>query len=215
MASDTEEARAYVRRAMEAGRPAEEIRAALAGAGWSEPQVARALDAWMPDPVGPPVPRPRLQISARDAFLYLTAFSALYIAAWHFGALLFDLIEIVVPDPADRPPTARGRADSIRFSIASLIVAFPVLLGLSAKLNREIRADPVKRDLAIRQWLGYLTVFGAAIVLIGATISVIYALLRGELTAQFVLKVATVAAIAAMIFAYFRTHLRAAPDNAE
>ncbi|HUF57511.1 MAG TPA: DUF5671 domain-containing protein [Thermohalobaculum sp.] len=209
MASDSEEARAYVHRALAAGRPAEAIRRDLAAAGWSEPQVDRALEAWTPGLDGLPVPRPRLQLSARDALLYLTLFAALYISAWHFGALLFDLIELAYPDPADRPQD--WRADSIRFSTAALIVAFPVFLALTVKLDREVARDPVRRDSAVRQWLGHLTMFLAVIVLIGATISVIYGLLRGDLTAHFLLKAATVGAIAAAIFGWFRMQLRPAP----
>ena len=207
--SDSEEARAYVHRALEVGRPPEAIRADLAAAGWSEPQIGRALEAWEPGPDGLAVPRPRLQLSARDAFLYLTLFAALYISAWHFGALMFDLIELALPDPADRPQ--EWRADSVRFSVASLIVAFPVFLALTVKLGREVARDPVRRDSAVRQWLGHLTMFLAVIVLIGATISVIYGLLRGDLTAHFVLKVATVAGIAAAVFGWFRMQLRPVP----
>ena len=213
MASDGEEARGYVLRALEAGQSREAIHEALAEAGWSEPQIARALDAWKPGPGGIAVPRPRLQLSARDAFVYLTLFAALYISAWHFGSLVFDLIEIALPDPADRPGVRDWRADSIRFSAAALIVAFPLFLGLTARMNREIAADPVRRDSPVRQWLGHLTMFGAAIVLIGATISVIYGLLRGELTLHFVLKVATVALIAAAIFGYFRVQLHPARNG--
>lgn len=209
MASDTEELRIYVRRALEAGQDRRSIHRTLSGAGWAEPQIARAIDAWVEGPGAVPVPRPRMQVSARDAFLYLTMFAALYISAWHFGALIFDLIELVLPDPADRPGSDRWRADSIRFSIAALLVAFPVFLALTAKLNRELAADPVRRESPVRQWLGHVTMFIAAVVLIGAAISVIYNLLRGDLTLHFVLKVATVAAIAAAVFGYFRAELRA------
>lgn len=204
----SEEARAYVHRALAAGRSPEAIRRALAEAGWSEAQIARALDAWAPGEDGLPVPRPPGQISARDAFLHLVLFAALYASAWQLGSLAFDLIELVLPDPAERPGAQLWRYDSIRFSVASLVVAFPLFLWMTVKIDREIAADPVRRESPVRQWLGYLTLFGAILVLTGSAISLVYGLLRGELTVQFLLKVLTVAGIAAAIFAWFRIQLQ-------
>src|SRR5690625_1649109 len=103
MASQTDELRAHVRRALEAGQKRDEIRANLAAAGWGETQIRRALDAWADSPGPLAVPRPRAELSAREAFLYLVMFAALYLTAWYLGALLFELIEIAVPDPVEGP----------------------------------------------------------------------------------------------------------------
>lgn len=210
MIGQTEELRDYVRRAIEAGRTRAEIRDSLAAAGWDEPQIARALDAWAELPGAVAVPRPRAQLSARDAFLYLTLFAALYLTAWHLGALVFDLIEIAVPDPLE----SRGwnwRGDSIRWSIAALLVGAPLYTWLTLKMEREMQADPVRRQSPVRQWLGHMTMFVAALIVIGAMVTTIYSLLDGELTLRFVLKVLTVAGIAAAIFGYYRAELRTGP----
>jgi hypothetical protein len=54
----------------------------------------------------------------------------------------FSLIELALPDPAERSGLQEWRHQSIRFSVAALIVAFPIFLAMSAKLDCEITADP-------------------------------------------------------------------------
>lgn len=208
MASEMEELRGYVRRAIEAGQARPEIRASLVAAGWGEAQIARALDAWAEVPGPMAVPRPRLHLSARDAFLHLTLFAALCLTAWYLGALVFDLIEIAVPDPVEQNASQSWRGASIRWSIAALVVGAPLFLWLTRKLGREMAADPLRRHSPVRQWLGHMTLFIAALFVIGALVSTIYSLLAGELTPRFVLKVLTVAGIAAAVFGYYRADLR-------
>lgn len=211
MPSQSEELRAYVRRAIEAGRTRAEIRDSLAAAGWEEAQIARALDAWAEVPGPLAVPRPHAQLSAREAFRYLLMFAALYLTAWHLGVLLFNLIEIAIPDPLDRDWRWLGRGDSIRWSVAALLVAAPLYTWLTLRTEHEMAADPVRRQSPVRQWLGHLTLFVAALIVIGALVTTIYNLLDGELTLRFALKVLTVAGIAGVIFGYYRAELRPEP----
>lgn len=211
MASQTDELRAHVRRALEAGQKRDEIRANLAAAGWGETQIRRALDAWADSPGPLPVPRPRAELSAREAFLYLVMFAALYLTAWYLGALLFELIEIAVPDPLEGRWRAESRGSSIRWSIASLVVGAPLYIGLAIKLAREMEADPVRRQSPVRQWLGHITLFIAALIVIGSLVTVIYSLLDGALTLRFALKTLVVAGIAGLIFGYYRADLGSDP----
>lgn len=211
MTSQSDELRAYVRRAIETGRTRDEIRASLADAGWDEARIARALEAWADVPGALAVPRPRAELTAREAFLYLVLFAALYLTAWHLGALLFELIEIAVSDPLDPDWRWRGHGASIRWSVATLIVSAPLYAWLTVRMAREIAADPVRRHSPVRQWLGHMTMFLAALVVIGALVSVIYNLLDGALTLRFALKVLTVAGIAAAVFGYYRAELRTEP----
>lgn len=154
-----------------------------------------------------PVPRPRPSLTARNSFLYLTLFTALYISAYNLGSLLFQLINTAFPDPA--APTNQAVADAMRWSIASLIVAVPVFLYLSRLTSREARLDPAERVSWNRRWLTYLTLFVAAAVVIGDVITLIYSGLGGELTVRFVLKGLTVGAIAGGIFGYYLWDIKA------
>jgi hypothetical protein len=153
------------------------------------------------------VPRPRPYLDAREAFLYLVLFSTLYVSAYHLGSLLFEIINTAFPDPANAIPAPYAR-QSMRWSISSLIVAFPVFVYMSWLVGRDIAADPNKRHSKVRRGLTYLTLFVASSVLIGDVISLIYNLLGGELTTRFVLKVLVVAFIAGTVFWYYLSDLR-------
>ena len=135
-----------------------------------------------------PVPRPRISLSAREAFLYLLQFSTLYTVAYNLGRLLFQFVNRALPDAADGPYQFTGAA--IRWSVSALIVAFPVFMFVSSVNARAVRANPAIRGSAVRRWLTYVTLFGAACTLIGDVMSLVYSALGGELTTRFVLKVA-------------------------
>ncbi|MGY0561064.1 DUF5671 domain-containing protein [Luteimonas sp. A277] len=208
MAVATQELELFVREALARGASKEEVAAALDAAGWDRVQVDSALGAWADVPFAVPVPRPRPYLSAREVFLYLLMFATLYLSAWHVGSLLFDLINLALPDAADGE-SARGRLDSsMRWSIAGVVIAFPVFVAVARGLARELADSPVRRLSAVRRWLTYLTLFFAASVLIGDMIVLVYNLLGGGLSARFLLKVLVVAVIAGTVFGWYLQDLR-------
>ena len=200
----------FVRDALGRGATRADIDAVLRRAGWDAAQVAAALDSFAAEPFIVPVPRPRVSLSARDAFLYLVLFSTLYLSAVNFGSLVFDLINRAFPDPVlDGPGTYRASGDGMRWAIATLIVSFPVFLFVSRVTGREVAHDPRKRESAVRRWLTYLTLFVAASVLIGDVIVRVYNALGGDMTMRFVLKVLAAGLIAGLIFGHYLRDLRA------
>ena len=202
-----DELAAFVREALLRGVPRAQVEQALSAAGWRPDQVRRALSAYADVAFPVPVPRPRPYLSARDAFFYLLLFTALWISAWNLGALLFAFIDRAWPDPAMRDSGARFR-DTIRWSTANLLVAFPLFAVLSVALQRAVRRDPTRRASRVRRWLTYLTLFVGAGVLIGDVIALVHRLLSGELTTRFLLKVLVVAVIAGTAFGYYLWDLR-------
>lgn len=195
----------FVRAALEQGRSRDEIRGALAEAGWSDSEIDRALDAWSEARFTPPVPRPQPYVSAAEAFLYGLMFIALAVSAWQLTTLLFELVDRFVPDPGDV-----GRAYSaptMRWAISFLVVFFPVFLILNARAVRAAERDPGRRRSAVRKWFAYVTLFLAAMGLIGDLVAVIYAFLSGELTLRFGLKALSVAAVAGAVLVYFRAEM--------
>jgi hypothetical protein len=208
MAIATRDLELFVRDALASGQSRPAIEAALQRAGWPAEQVRDALDAYA-DVVFPvPVPRPRPYLSAREAFLYLVLFATLYVSAYHLGSLLFDLINRALPDPADAAYQFIQVGASMRWSVASLVVAFPVFLFVARHLGKDLARNPVKRLSAVRRWLTYLTLFLAAGIVVGDLIAAVYNLLGGELTLRFVLKVLVVGVIAGTVFAYYLWDLR-------
>ena len=208
MAIATRDLELFVREALAVGQARPAIEAALAQAGWPPEQVGDALDAYADVAFPVPVPKPRPYLSAREAFLYLVLFATLYISAYHLGSLLFDLLNRALPDPADARYGFAGAASSMRWSVASLLVAFPVFLFVARLLGRELARNPVKRLSAVRRWLTYITLFLAAGIVVGDLIAAVYNVLGGELTLRFALKVLVVGAIAGTVFAYYLLDLR-------
>jgi uncharacterized protein DUF5671 len=196
----------FVESSLRAGQPRDAVRAALEQAGWSKDQIADALAHFADVAFAVPVPRPRAQLSARDAFWYLLMFGALYWSAFYLADLLFGFINRAYPDPANSSfyrNTAEYVESGIRWATAALIVAFPVFIFAALKIGKEVAADPTRRNSAIRKWLTYLTLLVAASAIVGDGVTLVYNLLSGELTTRFILKVIVVAVIAAAVFGYY------------
>jgi len=197
---------AFVKESLTRGGRRAEVEQVLLRAGWPADQVKQALNHFADVEFSIPVPRPVPSVSAREAFMYVVMFVTLILSAYNLCDLLFELINRAFPDPADR--MAEWTIQSIRWSLSSLIVAFPVSLYVAWLLARSMRRDPTKRASRVRRQLTYVTLFIASCVLIGDFTYVIYSFLGGELTVRFVLKALTVAIIAGTAFSYYLWDLR-------
>ncbi|KGJ05365.1 hypothetical protein SAMN04487972_10673 [Paracoccus halophilus] len=195
----------FVRDALVRGADRDQIARALADAGWSGHEIDEALHGWETVPGLPPVPRPRAYASFREAVLYGLLFLSLAIIAWRICDLGMELIDRLIPDPAD---IRTYRADgSIRWPVASLIVFTPLFVWLSRKAQGQMRDDAGQRRSLVRKWFASVTLLLALLVLLGDGVTVIFTLLNGELTARFAAKAVLVAAVAALVFGYCRDAL--------
>ncbi|MCP3981454.1 MAG: hypothetical protein GY716_19315 [bacterium] len=219
----------FVDHARDKGMDHATIRQLLTSAGWNEKDVAevictRDLDLAIPQPTktGPapmrsarrsPSPWPR---RAREAFLHLLTFGALFTWAGNVIFLFFSCINFALPDPAWRisQSVTDETVSAMRGALASLIVAFPLFLILWHFLLREVHRDPDKAKGAIRRWLLYLTLFVGAITLAGDVMTLIYFLLEGQLTLRLVLKAAVLFLIAGSLVLYLAFTLRSETDTA-
>lgn len=210
-----EELQSFVKEALTRGQSREAIEKALLNAGWKQDQVQGALASYAVVDFQIPVPRPRPYLSAREAFIYLVLFTTLYLTTFNLGRLIFQFANLAFPDPAAVHDAAQTARDAIRFSVASLVIAFPIFLYMSVLVSRSIRRDPSKRASKVRKWLTYMTLFVAAGIIIGDLTALVYNFLGGELSLRFALKVVTVAAIAGGIFGYYLWDLRQEEREAE
>ena len=207
---------AFVKRGLEQGLERGRMERALLEAGWPPNQVRKALAAYVDVDFPIPVPRPLPSATTRDAFMYIVVLGTMVLCAYQFGALLFEIINRVVPDPMDarRYGFADGNVQ-MRWSISTLIVAFPVFVVMLRLVNRAARLDPTKRASRIRRRLTYILLFVASCVLIGDVTTLVYFFLGGEVTLRFFLKVLTVGAIAGAVFLHYLWDLRAAEEEPE
>ena len=156
------------------------------------------------------IPIPKLKTSPRDFFLHLLSIVMLYASAIAFITLLFQYINLLIPDIIqDSSYWAIGSIKDLgRGALATLIVVFPVYIWVSWFLNKDYTNNPEKRDLRIRKWLLYFTLFAAAIVIVVDFVTLIRSFLEGELSIRFLLKVLTVGFVAGSIFGYYLTDIK-------
>ena len=197
---------AFVQDGLRAGHSPETLRRALLAEGWSEPEVAAALANWADHGLGLPVPRPRTLVVGHDAVLYGLMFVALLVMIWNLVDLGFSLIEVWLPDPL-HDMTGHWSNTSMRWSIATLIVALPLFLWLNMRASRAVVVDPGQRRAPLRRRFGALTLFLAALSLLGAAVAVVYAGLTGVVTAQFLAKTGLVVTVACLTIGWFRDYL--------
>lgn len=150
-------------------------------------------------------------MSPKDFFLYLGVTVTLYWSVGSFLSLLFEYINTLFPSELEffHDPFS----PAIRFAIASLIVVFPIYLLLSRLINKDIQITPEKKDLPVRKWLIFLTLFIAGIAVIVDLITLINTFLGGDLTTRFVLKVLVVFVVIGSAFMYYLNDLRGTIRN--
>ena len=175
----------------------------LRGRGWPEEDVYRALADHYESRSGIQVPIYKRSGSAKDAFLYLLNFSTLATWTIGLGSVMFTLIDRWIKDPLSPINYYASGYYQMAGSLACVIVAFPVYLLVMRYIIRELEIHPEKLESAVRKWLTYIALLIAAGVVFGDLITFLTYLLRGELTARFVAKVAVVFVIAGGVFWYY------------
>lgn len=138
--------------------------------------------------------------TARDAFLYLLMTVTLYISVISFLMLIFSYIDFLLPDSLNFYRNAA--VSTVVGASSSLIVAFPLYFWIASIIRKELVADPERQEMGIRKWLIYLTLFVAAVVMIGFLIGLISSFYSGSLTLSFALKVLSILIVAGLVFKY-------------
>ncbi|MEK9135310.1 MAG: DUF5671 domain-containing protein [Patescibacteria group bacterium] len=147
--------------------------------------------------------------SAKEVFLHLLAIFTLYGSATSFLVLLFQYINFLVPDILSyEVGYARPFLGPLRFGLSTLIVVYPVFIAVSWFLNKSYLQNAANRELRLRKWLIYFTLFVAAIVMIGDLVTTVNTFLSGGLTSRFILKAFSVLLIAGLIFGYYLYDVR-------
>ena len=146
--------------------------------------------------------------SARDFFLHLGAIVALYAVVISFLNLTFKIISKSFPEIASNI-YAWGGGSEISMPVATIIIVFPIFIILSYFVHKIYIQNPIKKELGIRKWLTYITLFVAGIILAGDLITVLYKFLDGQdLTSAFLLKALVVLLVAGAVFGFYLQDIR-------
>jgi hypothetical protein len=149
---------------------------------------------------------PQAKVTPKDFFLWLGAMAALYTSVFSIITLYFAYIDKLFPDALDY--YSDPYSGTIRFAIASLVVLFPALLFLMRLIRTDIARDTNKKDLWVRRWALYLTLFIAGVTIVVDLIALINSFLGGDITTRFTLKVAVILLVMALGFWYFLHELK-------
>ncbi len=144
--------------------------------------------------------------TAKDFFLYLAVFVGLYASTISFQTLAFSIIEKIFP------LSNEYYADpdmAIRNTVAVLIIFLPAFIYVSKIVNKDLKNNPDKKEIWIRRWLIYFTLFVAGIaVAVDLVILIQRFLSADDMTLRFILKVILVLITTASIFRYYLYDLK-------
>ncbi|MEW6610952.1 MAG: DUF5671 domain-containing protein [Patescibacteria group bacterium] len=146
-----------------------------------------------------------LKATPRDVFLHLLSIGTLYASAVCLIALLFQYVNYFFPDPLQYYESV---FQVLRRTIATVIVVFPVYVATAWYFQKESLKDPGRRDIKIRKWFVYLTLFISAVTVIVDLVILVHRFLGGELTPRFGLKILAVLLVATGLFWYYLWDLK-------
>lgn len=143
-----------------------------------------------------------------DVFVYLGIGISLVVSVTNLLQVIFAAIDRKFFDTLAYGTYVDMTYSDVRFAIASLIVMFPIYVGLSWYVARDIQKYLFKQDILVRKVLIYCTLFVTVLSLIGTLVSLIYTYLGGDLSVRFGWKAASVFGVALALFAYYVYSLR-------
>ncbi len=135
----------------------------------------------------------------KDFFIHIAAAISLYAAAGALIDLVLSLIDYSIPDKLAN----YFSTSSVAWPVSMLIVLVPLLYVLEWLLKKDIAQMSEKRDIWIRRWRIYLTLFITGATIIVDLIALVNTYLNGEISARFILKVLAILIIAGVIFVYY------------
>lgn len=124
---------------------------------------------------------------AKDFFLYFLLFISLAFITFGTGTLLFQFINKFVPSSLGTGISFFDQ-DSVKFGIASILIASPLFFFLSGVVNDRLKSKKTPKDSSVRKWLTYIMLLFAATTIIGDMVTLIMNFLNGETAAAFFLK---------------------------
>ncbi len=142
----------------------------------------------------------------KDFFLHLGAIVALYISVTSVLTLIFAIIDQIYPKPFQY---ADPYASGVSLAMAMLIVAFPLYILFMRIISSVEKISPEKRELSVRKWLTFITLFVAGLVIAIDLIVLLQKFFAGEeITFAFALKVISIIVVLAAVFGFYLREIR-------
>lgn len=192
---------------LKSGKSTDAVRANLLAVGWSQDEANQALAEAL-IATGVPTPERGHRVGALsstvEVVLNFFSFILLGIVATALGTLYYQIINYFFPDPLlIRYGYTDNSSSAMHYSIAALVVAFPLYASSVRLWFKRFREDEDKVESKLTKWLTYLVLLITAVTIVGDLIVTVYYFLQGEVSARFFFKALTILVIAGSIFGFY------------
>jgi len=196
------EMQTFIRQARERGIDAGTLHTMLRSAGWKEAEIARGLAA---EVVAMPIPRPPGVSGAGEVFRGILEFGLLTFTLAHLVILYFGCLDRSFPDAANPQFWNLDSEEGLsghRFSLAAVLVTFPLYLGVAWLAVRQEGRQPQTATAPIRRGFQWLTLLVSGLTILGNLIALLFWYFEGQLHWLTLLKIGVLLALAASVFSY-------------
>lgn len=146
------------------------------------------------------------KLTPRFFFVSLGVLVSLIASVSSFFSLVFETLNKHFPDALNATYTygySSYNYDSMRSSLATLIIVFPAFLILSGVWTKLVKKGLGHVDSIIKKWMLYLVIFLASIVVVADLVTLVRYFVSGEVTTRFILKVLVVLVTAGLSGFYY------------
>jgi hypothetical protein len=202
------EIQTFIRQARERGIDAATIHTLLRSAGWKETEIARELAA---EVVALPIPRPRGVSGAGEVFRNILEFGLLTFTLAHLVMLYFGCLDRSFPDPANPQFWNLDSEEGLsghRFSLAAVMVTFPLYLAVAWLAVRQEGSRPPTAATPVRRGFQWLTLLVSGLTILGNLIALLFWYFEGQLHWLTLLKIGVLLTLALSVFSYQALLLR-------
>lgn len=193
-----EEAQAYIQALRKKGRTDDYIVNRLVAGGWSKNQAVIAL---YPEDPPPPGHEQQGHAGMWEGFEHVLLFLSLYVMAGATGTILHALVDRFLPAvEANTYYSSVAIANTIRTSVAAIVVSFPLFSYFYLDIAKRLQRFPAIREMRSRKLFIYLTLIGTFIWGMVKISTLLYEMLGGNVTYNFVAHTVVTLAIVTLIF---------------
>lgn len=146
-------------------------------------------------------------------FFYILYFIALYVWATSFGNILHELVNRYIPAALEIEEARRGYlyfgADLIiRWSLASMLIFYPIFAAIHLYISRLGMTRPETVNIKVRKILIYITLVGTAVISSWQLVKFVFAFLDGSIDMRTIAHVCVTLLISIVIFVSYLMQVR-------
>ena len=158
------------------------------------------------------------KVTPRFFFISLGVIVTLITSVVSFLVLLFESLNKKFPDALNSIYQYGYNSynyETIRASLATLIIFFPVFIFISYLWVKESRAGIGDKNMTIRKWMIYLILFLASLAIVIDLVTLVRYFISGEITSRFIYKVSGTLVVAFLVDFYYSLKMRNVNFNSE